>query len=314
MRVDVHAHYYPIEYLDYLDKHGGSPVGTGMSRDVFGGGSERDLSVRLASMDQAEVAIQVLSSSAQVPAFADPSIAADGARLCNRLFSELVRRYPDRLIGLGTLPLPHVDSSIAEIGYCMDELSMPGVGLVTSVLEQSIADPAFEPVFAELDQRKAVLFLHPAMLGASCEAINEFHLSSTIGHAVEDALALVSLLQRGILDRYPNIQLVSAHMGGFVPYVFERVDRHLSSKEPGSPSAGELLRRVWYDTANAHPPALRCLCDTVGTSRVVVGTDFPHSRDQAFQRQVAFLDDSGLSDEQVHAIREVNGATLFHLI
>jgi len=58
MRVDVHAHYYPVDYLDYLDEHGGSPVGTGMSRDVFGGGSERDLSVRLTSMDQAGVALR----------------------------------------------------------------------------------------------------------------------------------------------------------------------------------------------------------------------------------------------------------------
>jgi 6-methylsalicylate decarboxylase len=314
VRVDVHAHYYPLDYLDYLDRHGGSPVGTRMSRDVFGGGTDRDMSVRLTSMDQAGVALQVLSSSAQVPVFADRSTAAEGARLCNHLYADVVRKYPDRLLGLGTLPLPHVDESISEIGHCMDELAMPGVGLVTSVLNQSIADPDFEPIFAELDKRKAVLFLHPAMLGASCIAINENHLSSTIGHAVEDALALVSLLQRGVLDRYPNIELVSAHMGGFVPFIFERVDRHLSAKEPGSPTAGELLRRVWYDTANAHPPALRCLCDTVGTSRVVVGTDFPHSRDQSFQRQVAFIDDSGLTSEQVHAIRDVNGATLFHLI
>jgi hypothetical protein len=79
MRVDVHAHYYPVDYLDYLDKHGGSPVGTGMSRDVFGGDTDRDLSVRLNSMDQAGVALQVLSSSAQVPVFADRSTAAEGA-------------------------------------------------------------------------------------------------------------------------------------------------------------------------------------------------------------------------------------------
>jgi 6-methylsalicylate decarboxylase len=113
-------------------------------------------------MDRAGVDMQVLSAAAQLPYGADLQQAQAAARFVNDQYAELVSKHPDRFRAFAATPMPHVGESIAEMGRALDELGMTGVVMNTTVLDQALADPRFEPVFAELNRRQAVLYLHPA--------------------------------------------------------------------------------------------------------------------------------------------------------
>src|SRR5271169_4565061 len=159
MRIDVHAHYWTGDYLDLMAGLGKTDTGTQRGLGA-GGGDELDARLRL--MDRAGVAMQVLSASPQLPYAEDRDKAVAAARFVNDQYAALVERYPDRFLAFAATAMPHIDESIAELGRALDELGMAGVVMNTTVLDHALVEPRFEPVFAELDRRAAVLYLHPA--------------------------------------------------------------------------------------------------------------------------------------------------------
>ncbi len=147
MRIDVHAHYWTGDYLDLLTDLG-----------------KADTGVRL--MDRAEVQMQVLSACPQVPCAEETEKAVKAARFVNDQCAALVERYRDRFAAFAALPMPHVEESLGELRRALDELGMAGIAMNTSVAGHALVEPGFEPVFAELNARSAVLYLHPAGNGA----------------------------------------------------------------------------------------------------------------------------------------------------
>ena len=117
-------------------------------------------------MESAGIDMQVLSATPASPHFADEADAVRAARAVNDEYADLVRRFPDRFHAFASLPFPHTDAALAEMDRALGELGMLGVAVTTSVLGRSVADPALLPVYAELDRRGAVLYVHPAGAGA----------------------------------------------------------------------------------------------------------------------------------------------------
>jgi 6-methylsalicylate decarboxylase len=111
-------------------------------------------------MDRAGIEMQVLSASPQLPHAEDGEKAAEVARFVNDQYAELVGRYPDRFRAFAALPMPNVEESLGEMRRALDELRMAGVVMNTSVLGRALVEPDFEPIFAELNNRSAVLYLH----------------------------------------------------------------------------------------------------------------------------------------------------------
>src|SRR6185312_4994806 len=164
MRIDVHAHYWTDAYLDMLVKLARSDTAT---QRGIGAGSGSELDARLRLMDRAGVDIQVLSAAPQLPYSAENADgAAAAARYVNDEYAALVSLHRDRFRAFAAMPMPHIDAAIAEMSRAIDELGMVGVTMNTSILDRAITDPAFEPVFAELDRRGAILYLHPVGNGA----------------------------------------------------------------------------------------------------------------------------------------------------
>src|SRR5690242_12058508 len=155
MRIDVHAHYWTGAYLDMLVGLGKTDTAT---QRGIGAGDGAELDARLRLMDRAGIDIQVLSAAPQLPygAYADRAVTA--ARHVNDEYAALVAAYPDRFRAFAATPMPHIDASIAEMDRALDELGMVGVTMNTSVLNRAITDPDFEPIFAALDARGAVLY------------------------------------------------------------------------------------------------------------------------------------------------------------
>ena len=303
MRIDMHAHYFPVRYLDLLDRLGGSQVGTAIARNFLAGKEPADLEARFGMMDDAGVDLQVLSVSPQSPYFRDEQSALEAARVANDLYADLVRQHPRRFLAFGCLPLPHINASLTEVTRACDELGMVGITVSTWVLDTTIADPAFEPLFAELDRRHALLFVHAAGLACGSPILATHNLTWPIAAPFEDTMCLLQLMKAGVITRYPRIRIIASHMGGTLPFLMRRLDHSASWFMPkGLEAPSVLARRLWYDTANAHPPALRCACDTFGADRIVLGTDYPYWLHEEFRAVATHVEHAGLPPDDVAAI------------
>ncbi|MFJ6696019.1 amidohydrolase family protein [Streptomyces sp. NPDC091272] len=179
--VDVHAHYFPEQYLDVLDEVGGSPVRTAGLRGGGGGSTPAEIDARIAAMDAAGTDVQVVSATPLTPYFDDTSQALGAARVANAAFADLVRAHPTRFRALAALPLPNGLAAGDELGHCMDELGFLGAAITTTVLGRSLGDPEFVPLLDALERRGAVLLLHPTGGENVQQSYDEMDLSAYPG-------------------------------------------------------------------------------------------------------------------------------------
>jgi predicted TIM-barrel fold metal-dependent hydrolase len=311
MKIDVHAHYLTAEYLDLLDGLGGIEPGTATGRPVVFPGLEADLEARFRVMERAGVGLQILSVSGLMPYFADERSSVEAARYANDMYAELVRAYPGKFAAFACLPLPHLDASLAELTRALDQLGMVGVTVATSVLGRNLGDAHFDPIYAELDRRRSVLFIHPAGLACGSAPIKESGLLWPLGGTAEDTLCAVHMMQAGFTARFPQVQAILPHLGGTLPLLMHRLDRFVRAKLPEGATLIEVAKKFWYDTVNGYPPALRCACDTFGSDRLLFGTDYPFFRDDAYQWAADYILQTGLSEGETRAIFTGNAHRLF---
>ena len=310
MRIDVHAHYFPSEYLDRLDAYGGSPV-TGLIRRMkLGSADFSGLEDHFRNMDRSKVDMQILSVSGQLPYFAKENDAVDAAKLGNDIYARIVREYPKRFAAFACTPQPHVQAAIAATRRALDELGMMGVTAGTVVLGQSIADPALDAFFAELNRRKAVLFIHPIGGSLGSQLIESTKLVWPVGAPLEDTVCLLQFMQANFPSRFPDIKIILPHLGGFVPFLTARLDQlqdHFLPDSAMAPSAQ--AKYFWYDTVNGNPAALRCALETLGADHLLLGTDYPFWRDDAFKLCVDYISNAGLPASDVDRILSANAKT-----
>ena len=316
LRIDIHGHYFPNDYLDMLDRFGGGGTGTAIARAADGSGSPQELQARFAMMDRAGVRMQILSAAPQLPYFENRQNSITAARFINDSYAELVSRYPDRFVAYAATPLPHVDASIEEMGRALDTLGMVGVTMGTSVLEKSVADPAFDPFWAEMNRRGTILFFHPHGLGACSPLVTANNLTWPIGATIEDTVVVAHLIAKAIPSRYPRVRIIVPHLGGEISMLLQRLDNQKRMFLPADAEQPSLTaKRFWYDTvSHGYVPALRCACEALGTDRMVLGSDYPYEVGDVYQRCVDYIAQAGLTPAQVEAIRDRNAQALFRLV
>jgi aminocarboxymuconate-semialdehyde decarboxylase len=309
MRIDVHAHYWTEDYLDLLADLGKADAGAARS---LGAGGGAELEARLGLMDRAGVEMQVLSACPQLPCGEDAQKAVRAARFVNDQYADLAQRRRDRFRGFAALPMPHVEESVGEMGRALDELGMAGVAMNTTVLGRALVEPDFKPVFAELNRRGVVLYLHPAGNRACSPLIGNYHLTWMVGAPVEDTISVMHLITHGIPARYPNIKIINSHLGGALPMLLQRADDQYRWEAPDTPEPPSVAaRRMWYDTVgHGHVPALRCAIESFGADRLLLGTDFPYENGDIFVRAVDYIKDPQVDMIAARAILDHNASAL----
>lgn len=187
---------------------------------------------------------------------------------------------------------------------------MTGVTMTTSVLGRALVEPEYEPVFAELDRRGAVLFLHPAGNNACSPLIADHHLTWMVGAPVEDTISIMQLIAHGIPVRYPDIMIINSHLGGALPRLLQRADNQYQWEAPETPGLpSEIARRMWYDTVgHGRVPALRAAIDSFGADRLLLGTDFPYGSGDVFARAIDYLNDAKIDPAEAKAVLDQNAA------
>jgi predicted TIM-barrel fold metal-dependent hydrolase len=270
-RIDAHGHLIPEAYRAELAKRGVEadyplPPAT---PEIFSEVMERH------GIDAA-----VVSLSPPGVWFDDAGLAAELSRLVNEETAALVREQPTRFAGLITLPLPDVDAAMAELSHGFDELGLDGVALLTNHAGTYLGDPAFDPIFEELERRGAYVFVHPIQpatpspLPAAPVWVQEFPFDTT--------RAVTNLIYSGTLERCPSIRLQLAHMGGTAPFLAHRIaewaGRDPSRAEAAPAGALAYLRRLYYDTGlSNNRVALAAVRELAGLDQIVFGTDWPYA-------------------------------------
>jgi aminocarboxymuconate-semialdehyde decarboxylase len=196
----------------------------------------------------------------------------------------------------------------------LDELGMVGVTAGTAVLGKSIADPAFDKFFAELNRRKTVLFIHPIGANAGSPMIESAKLTWPIGAPLEDTICMLQFMQANIPSRFPDIKIIIPHLGGFAPFLIARLDQLQDHFLPASaPPPSVQAKYFWYDTVNANPSSLLCTREAVGTEHLLFGTDYPFWRDDAFRLCADYIAEAGLPKADVDRILDTNAQKLLGL-
>ena len=244
MICDVHAHYIPKNFSDFMGDRFppavGRPLKTGIARHPVSD-SAGDIAGRLELMDAAGVEKQILSPH-RPPYLENEKECVAAVRILNDAYADLAHRYPDRIASYVMLPLPHIDAALKEMERGFDELGCVGVNMNISCLGRSIAESEFEPVYEEMNRRGSVLFVHPAVSGICSPFINDYGYTASVGTSLEDATFVLHMIAKGIPHRYPRIRFIVPHLGGPIPMLLNRLDRqgaqHLKDvREPPSATA-----------------------------------------------------------------------------
>lgn len=266
---------------------------------------------RLSDMDAQGVDAQWVSASPNhFSPWAPEGLAVWAANEANRLVAEHVAQAPERLIGLGLVPLQHPE----RIVECLDDAvlgrGLAGVEISSFAGDVELSDERLEPFWARAAELGAVIFLHP--FGCSLdERLDRFYLSNTVGQPVENAVALSHLIFAGVLDRHPALKIVAAHGGGYLPFAIGRSDhawrvRPEAQRCAHAPST--YLSKIWFDTVVHDPEALQRLVAVAGESRVLLGSDYPF--DMGLDSPVEVVRDAGLAPDITERILSTNAASL----
>lgn len=270
-----------------------------------------DVTVRLADMDAQGVDRQWVSASPNhFYPWADEELAVWAARESNRLIAAHVALAPERLTGLGLVPLQHPDRIVECLDDAVVDHGLAGVEISSFAGDVELSDPRLEPFWARAAELGAVVFLHP--FGCSLdERLDRFYLSNTVGQPTENAVALSHLIFSGVLDRHPDLTLVVAHGGGYLPTAIGRSD-HAWRVRPEARGCAHApstyLRKIWFDTVVHDALALRHLVENAGASQVVLGSDYPF--DMGLDDPIAFVRGAGLPAEVERRILAGNADAL----
>lgn len=297
MRIDSHCHAYPQEYLEEMRRAGirdwdnvrGAPIP-----------AWRSLEDRLAEMDALGVDVNVLSLSSPGVYFEDDQLNLALARLMNDFIVEMHRRSPARLYGFASIPLMNVELAIEELRRVVRYPGIVGAVLPTSVHGKPIDSPEFLPFLEEADRQGLCIFVHPEFPNW-VRNVEEFRIYTIIPYSLETTIIACRLVLRGLLDRLPNITWILSHLGGAIPFIYNRADWVAKTFPKECPvnisqAPSEYFKRFYYDTAlNYLRGPIYCALDLAGEDHIVLGTDTPWARGEP-PRTVASLESIGLPE------------------
>lgn len=303
--IDVHHHFVPPFYVSDHREHIADAAG-GRTHPAY---LTWTVEHAIEAMDKNGVATAVLSLTTPGVWFGDAHMAAQLARKVNEYAAELVQTYPGRFGFFAVVPLPDTESSLHEIEYAFGSLKADGIGLMTSYDDKWLGDPRYEPVFEELNRRKAVVFVHPTT-GLCCRTLLPDVNPIMLEIPQDTTRAITNLLFSGSFTRFKNIRFIFTHAGGTAPMMVNRMHQYASKDVAKNlPNGIEYeLRRLYYDIAGtAYPPSIAALTSLIPSSQILFGSDNPFI---PLADSAEGLKQVGFSESDLQKIRRDNAIEL----
>jgi 6-methylsalicylate decarboxylase len=305
LRIDTHHHVIPPDYRKALRKAGLVEAG---GREL----PEWSVETSLQAMADLNVSTAILSVSTPGTAFLpNPGDATALARDLNDYTAALAAAHPDRFGFFATVPLPHVDEAVAETMRSLDELHADGVVLLANNAGTYLGEDGQESLFAALNERSAVVFIHPAELpGPTVPGIPPF----AADFLLDTTRAAYLLVRNGICSNYPSIRFILSHAGGFVPYASHRMAVAIMA-DTGRSWADVLddFTGFYFDTAlSSSAAALPTLLAFAKPDHITFGSDWPYAPTAAGKLFAAGLETyAGIDTDTRAAIERTNALALF---
>ena len=295
--VDVHTHIIIPEYMEVLKAHGAEleetfPLPTW--------NAER----HIAFMDSADIRTAVLTMPAPQPYYGDAKESAKCIRRVNEVSARVKQDYPGKFKFCAALPLPDVDAAIREAIYALDTLGADGVKLATNSRGQYLGDEELDPLMEVLNERHAVIIIHPHRPTPYPEEIIATTPLAMYEYPAETTRAVVNMLARNVLVRYPNLKVVVPHCGSFLPLALPRMKSIL----PAMVAQGYMqpidweanLSRLYFDLAGSPTPeVLRSLLTLTTPDHIFYGSDYPYLPDAVLKANLQRLKQTLAADEEL---------------
>jgi 6-methylsalicylate decarboxylase len=304
-RIDVHHHIVPPRWLAEERERMSS-----RAMD-FARVAQWTPAMSLEAMDQNGIATAVTSISTVIVRPDAPDAAHGLARECNEFAARLVGDHPGRFGTFALLPLPHVEECLKEIDYAASALKADGYKLQTNYEDKWPGDPAFAPVFDELNRRKATVFFHPTV-ASCCTGLLPGINPPLMEYPFDTTRAIASLLFGGTFQRCPDIQFIFAHGGGCMPMLAYRIGglarsrKDLADKLPNG--IVPELQKLNFDVVSVtNPPAMAALLKLTTPRRLLFGSDCPYVR---IENTVGELQQTGLSAADLAGVERGNALAL----
>lgn len=233
---------------------------------------------RLKDLDAMGVDMQVIKPPPGQCYYTLPVDAAvKAAQIVNDGVAEFVGRKPDRLVGLGTVPLNDGAEAAKELERVVKTLGFKGVQILTNVAGREISEPAYAPFWKKAEELGALVVIHPNGFTHG-ERFKRFYFNNVIGNPLETTIALHNLIFDGVLERHPNLKILAVHGGGYLGAYWGRIDHVWGARSdahsvPKPPT--EYLKKIYFDTVVFSHKQLATLVETYGADHVVMGTDYP---------------------------------------
>jgi len=311
MCIDVHSHHLPAAYMAMLQAGDGPTFGAAHN--------EATLRRMVQEQDEAGISVQILSTGPNSPYLRNAKLAMTAAREVNDVYKDVVERYDGRFAAFGSVPLPHGDPAAAEAVRCLDKLNFAGIHLGCSALGHSLDDPAFADMWAELDRREAIVYVHPGGILCGSEpglaGMDDPGIAVTIGSAAE--LATAALRLAALCRTHRKLRIIIGLLGGSLPFLLQRViwlgarfkGKSLLAEEGPDGSLLAELRRFSYDTnLLPDPTAVASARQAYGLDRLLFGSDAPAVTPA---ENLRYLREGGLSEEEFIEVLRENPARLF---
>ena len=324
MRIDVHNHYMPADFIE--EARAGKAIDniTIDTRDGVEWVSHPQgfqyplhdafwkLESKLANMDRYNIDVSVLSvSPTLLMHWAD---AAPTIEFCQRTNDTLAKfvAQSDRLYGMPMVPLQDPEAAAKELRRANTELGMKGVQIGTVLEDVPLDDPRFEPFFAEAEALNCPVTIHPYYVGDK-PMFKDFYFTNLLGNPLETGLAASRMIMSGFLDRHPKLKVVLMHAGGFLPFQMGRLDHGYKVRTESNSHIDNFpssyRRRFYYDTISHAPTPLAFLIEYMGADRVVIGTDIPFDMEDLFFEE--YLGQLNLSEAEDAAINADNARNMY---
>lgn len=303
-RIDVHTHVIPPFWGEGLASHGGDPSGWALP--------EWSPEAHLMFMDDNGIETSVLSLTAPSVTGWTPEERPELARRINEYTSDLSAKHGARFGNFATVPLPDVEAAAAEAAYALDELHADGVVLLSNYDGVYLGEPGLAPLWQMLDERSAVVFVHPARPLPPLAGVP----GPLVDYPFDTTRNAVHMVFNGVLTRYPNVKIILSHAGGFVPYAALRFCLLQPALQPEGPTADELLAQFklfYWDTAlSSGKYAFATFREFADPERILFGSDYPYASSAVSAEFTRILDEeTGLTAEQATAINSGNAKKLF---
>jgi len=314
--VDVFNHFYPKEYLEVLPKSLPDQV-SHISSTLK---AITDLQYRLSLLDKYGIDMQILSLP--LPTLDDLDLPIEGLNEITKAGNDGISRVAEqshgRFAGIATVSLLDVGAAIDEVERSVKERGLLGVQVLSNVRGKPLDSPEFDPFYNKLSQLGCALWIHPAYLRKTYDWMDEYNLNIMMGWGIETAFAMFRLFRGGVLERHPDLKIITHHLGTLIPLMAGRINGFVMGQgKDGVPPAPltrtpmEYMKMFYVDTAEGMwKPALELAHGFYGSEHILFGTDLPWGDTP---RIIENINELSIHDEEKKMILGENAKRLFKL-